>query len=264
MNANPIGVQRRHEEVAGAGLGQPAELVGPAREVEDGTLDLGDRRQGGRIGADRLGCQVGGLRVRARPAGEREVRESRDRVGGVVAGGGAHIGRRDDRAHLAAIEREGVLQQLPTDALRLPAGPDEQLGQLEEAASLDRAGVPDQLPAVGRLGNPPFGGVLGQEAVDRLDPLPPRVGIALQRRPVPAPEVGGRGPQQVVAGADVGRGSTTDDRGCALGHSATIQATSRATRAAAPPGLADRWDPCIIPPFATEPAGWSVPRPPNR
>ena len=50
-----------HEEVGGAGLGQPVELVVPAREVEDGTLDLGDRRQGGRIGADRLGCQVGGF-----------------------------------------------------------------------------------------------------------------------------------------------------------------------------------------------------------
>ena len=112
---------------------------------------------------------------------------------------------------------------------------DEQLRQLEEAAALDRARVPDQLGAVGSLGNPPLGRVIGQESVDRLDPLPPRVGIALQRRPVPAAEVGGRDPQQVVAGADVGRGSATDDRGRTLGHPATIQATSRGRRGGAPP-----------------------------
>ena len=139
-------------------------------------------------------------------------------------------------------------------ALRLEARTDEQLGQLEEAAALDRARVPDQLRAVGSLGNPPLGRVIGQESVDRLDPLPPRVGVALQWRPVPAPEVGSRDPQQVVAGADVGRRSATDDRGCALGHSVTIQATREGDATAHGRGLSSRWDPCIIPPFATEPA----------
>ena len=109
------------EDVAGTGLGEPAQLIGPAREVEDCALDLGDRREGGGIGAGRLDGHVVGLRVRARPPGEGEVGESRDRVGGVVASGGAHVGGRDDRANVAATEREGMLEQLPADAPRLAA-----------------------------------------------------------------------------------------------------------------------------------------------
>lgn len=76
---------------------------------------------------------------RPRPA-QREKREARHRVRGVVAGQSAHVGRRDDRADLATTEGEGALEERPPDSPGLAAGQDEELRELEEPTPLDRPG----------------------------------------------------------------------------------------------------------------------------
>ena len=128
-------------QVALARLEQPGELVA-AIELEDRgidrveLLDVGGRRRhdldGGVQRRRPAGCPRGRRSGSGRPCRPRSTAP------------GPAVGRGDDGPHLSPAVREGALQQSGSDTGRLALGVHEELGELEEAAALDRAGVADE------------------------------------------------------------------------------------------------------------------------
>ena len=120
-------------------------------------------------------CQVHATTIstsgsgRPRCALDRHDREARGRTRGVVARLGTNVGRGDDGPHVTAPVGKGVSDQGGSHAGRLAVGVDEELGQLEEAAALDRSGITDELAVRRVLGDPPLGGVLGEALEHRRE-----------------------------------------------------------------------------------------------
>jgi hypothetical protein len=81
-------------------------------------------------------------------------------------GEGSDVGQGDDRPHLAAAGRKGAFEEPPAETRGLTTGPDEELGELEEAVALDRSGIPNERAVGLVLGHPPLGGLrpeMGQQ-----------------------------------------------------------------------------------------------------
>ena len=169
-------------QVALAVLEQPLELIA-AIELDHRPLQGGQIRDV--IGRDRhrLDAVVQRLpRSDPRLAGQAGDREAGDGAGLVVASLGSDIRGRDDDAHLAASIGKGPVEERPADASRLVLGMNEELGQLEQSAALERAGIADDLAGPVVLGHPPLGGMRRQEVEERLLVVPDLVGIRVPRR----------------------------------------------------------------------------------